>query len=553
MKSNLTSQPTYTEVTEDDAGWILSNTFLILTMQTGFGMLEAGSVSYKNIANIMVKNCVDVTLGGLVYWVAGYALSFGEPSTPFFGYGNFFVTAATVADTGRQYAHYVFQLSFATAATTIVSGAVAERMQLQAYMLFAIVNTFGYCLPAMWAWHHNGFLGSIGFFDFAGGCVVHGTGGASAFVAAYVLGARYKRFARAGEEAVHYTASSPVTALTGLFMLWWAWLGFNCGSTFGISKDRWKVAAKVAVTTLNGSIAGGIVGLVSSFVVFKGRFNIDYIILSVMGGLVSITANCAIISPAESLIIGAIGAAIALFAIRVIERMEIDDPVGAIPVHFASAGWGTMCVGIFGKNDFDLLKGHNGLLHGGGLYLLQVQAFGWILISLWSALFTAVFFLAMNRAGILRMSLQDELMGADWVEHGVRSESVGNKIEKIIKQMNLPEDEVQDVFKKMIIEATTSNERQSAFFLGGVNEEDAFNMARVLSQTRQGSVITSRLIRRASEMTIKDLPPSRKISLMNGTTPRKESLAVRKESSVRCRPSSTPLIMMKEDHTNGIP
>ncbi len=171
--TNLPSINKVSKITRDDAAWILANAFLILTMQTGFGMLEAGSVSSKNVANIMVKNAVDVTLGGIAYWSFGYALSFGEPSTPFCGYGNFFFTVSDTETMGQRYTHYVFQFSLATASTTIVSGATAERMKLTSYMVFSSINTAVYCIPASWIWHRKGWLKQLGFFDFAGGCVVH--------------------------------------------------------------------------------------------------------------------------------------------------------------------------------------------------------------------------------------------------------------------------------------------------------------------------------------------------------------------------------------------
>lgn len=193
---NTTSQTPHEDLTSDDAAWALNCAFLILTMQTGFAMLECGSVSTKNSASIMIKNCVDVTVGGLSYWAIGYGLTFGDDYvSPYFGWGKwFFTTDEKGPKWGTEYAHYFFHFSFASTATTIVSGAVAERMKFTSYIIFAFYNTLIYCIPASWAWNGAGWLAQRGFFDFAGTCIVHYGGGASAFVAAHMLGPRLNRF-----------------------------------------------------------------------------------------------------------------------------------------------------------------------------------------------------------------------------------------------------------------------------------------------------------------------------------------------------------------------
>lgn len=222
--SNLTNQSEsidFESMTNDDAAWALTCAFLILTMQTGFAMLECGCVSAKNVANIMIKNVVDVSLGGFSYWLFGYAISFGRPSDWFMGYGSFcFAVSESNGKMGSDYSHYFFQFSFATTATTIVSGAVAERMKLHSYMIFSFLNTLVYCFPASWVWnmgsqpwveglgfweHTGGFLYRFKFFDFAGVSVVHTTGGASALVAAYMLGPRKGRFKNPDAFKVSYS------------------------------------------------------------------------------------------------------------------------------------------------------------------------------------------------------------------------------------------------------------------------------------------------------------------------------------------------------------
>ena len=226
----------------EDATWILTSAFIILTMQSGFGLLESGMVSLKNEANIMVKNAVDVIFGGLSYWIFGFAFSFGiiDRGNPFCGLG-YFVTDADESEMGQVYSEYFFQLSFATTATTIVSGAMAERISLRAYILYSFLNTLTYTFPAHWIWAENGWLRKMGAVDIAGCGPVHLVGGVSGLVATMMLKPRIGRF---DMNIPPKAMASPTNVLLGTFMLWWGWLGFNCGSTFGVTGVKWKLASR---------------------------------------------------------------------------------------------------------------------------------------------------------------------------------------------------------------------------------------------------------------------------------------------------------------------
>lgn len=216
-----TESPTaYRATTWDDATWILTSAFLIFTMQSGFGLLESGSVTLKNEVNIMVKNAVDVLFGGISFWMFGYGLSFGvdKGSNAFIGIGDFFVDSKRMdAEMGHLFAHFFFHASFATTATTIVSGAMAERTKLEAYIVFSFVNTFVYALPAHWIWAPNGWLHAMGVVDISGAGPVHLLGGVTGLVATLMLGPRHGRFGEIEERPVQ---SSPINTLLGLFMLW---------------------------------------------------------------------------------------------------------------------------------------------------------------------------------------------------------------------------------------------------------------------------------------------------------------------------------------------
>ncbi|CAD5111269.1 unnamed protein product [Dimorphilus gyrociliatus] len=407
----------------DDATWILTSSFIIFTMQSGFGLLEAGCVSAKNEVNIMVKNAVDVVFGGITYWAYGYGLSFGdgEYSNAFVGVGQFLVDGDESSDIGQIYSTFIFQLSFATTATTIVSGAMAERTKLTAYVIFSFLNTVVYCIPAHWIWASNGFLKTLGVVDIAGSGGVHLLGAVSAIVAAMLLGPRRGRYDSQNKKQL----GNPTNALVGMFMLWWGWLGFNCGSTFGISGGKWILAAKSAVTTINASVGGGVAGLIYSFIVNKKKFMIEDLVNSILGSLVSITASCAIVRPWESIVIGAIGALFVVSFCPLLDRLKIDDPVGAFAVHGIGGIWGMIAVGIFGDDDKieRITDGRSGLTHGGGFYLLGVQVLAIVCIVGWSGSISFILLYLINRTIGLRLSPEEEDLGSDIVEHDINTVS----------------------------------------------------------------------------------------------------------------------------------
>lgn len=241
---NNTNSIVQEEIHPDDATWILTSAFIIFTMQSGFGLLEAGMVSKKNETNVMAKNVIDVVYGGLSYWLFGFAFSFGQiKSNSFCGFGYFMMDADD--DEMSLFAKYFFQLSFATTATTIVSGAMAERVSLKAYMVYSFVNTISYCFPAHWLWAKDGWLAKLGAIDIAGCGPVHLVGGVSGLVATLMLKPRVGRFDSKKEVSGQAVPmASPSNVLLGTFMLWWGWLGFNCGSTFGITGGKWKLASR---------------------------------------------------------------------------------------------------------------------------------------------------------------------------------------------------------------------------------------------------------------------------------------------------------------------
>ncbi|KAG7210352.1 hypothetical protein KM043_011888 [Ampulex compressa] len=347
---------------QEDSNWIVTSSFIIFTMQTGFGMLESGCVSLKNEVNIMMKNVVDIVLGGLTYWMFGFGMSFGlkEPNNPLVGNGGYLIVPSVDDDLmGPICAAFLFQLSFATTSTTIVSGAMAERCNFKAYCLFSFLNTIVYCIPAGWVWGDHGFLKQMGVVDIAGSGPVHLVGGVSALVCSIMLGPRLGRY-DIGIEPL--PLGCPVNAIMGLFVLWWGWLAFNSGSTYGVSGQRWQYAARAAVSTMMGSIGGGLVGLTFSLTNPNG---IDILsqINGILGALVSITGGCFLYNTWEAMIVGMIGGFITCYAMPALDKIRIDDPVGASATHGASGIWGVMAIGLFADNPHPLntTSGRKGL------------------------------------------------------------------------------------------------------------------------------------------------------------------------------------------------
>ncbi|XP_029039067.2 putative ammonium transporter 3 isoform X5 [Osmia bicornis bicornis] len=411
---------------QEDSNWIVTNSFIIFTMQTGFGMLESGCVSLKNEVNIMMKNVVDIVLGGLTYWAFGFAMSFGSErlKNPVIGMGEFLIDPSINDEfMGPKCAAFLFQLSFATTSTTIVSGAMAERCNFKAYCLFSFLNTIVYCVPAGWIWGDHGFLKNLGAVDIAGSGAVHLVGGISALACAIMLGPRLGRYDKGIDPL---PLGCPVNAIMGLFVLWWGWLAFNSGSTYGISGQRWQYAARAAISTMLASMGGGLIGLGFSLYNPNG---IDILsqINGILGALVAVTGGCFLYRAWEAIFVGMIGAFITCFIMPLLDKMHIDDPVGASATHGASGIWGIIAIGLFADNPYPLntTKGRKGLFKGGGWYLLGIQCLTVICLALWSFLVSLTLLWFINKIIPIRMSVHEELLGADLVEHRIRHIQIG--------------------------------------------------------------------------------------------------------------------------------
>ncbi|CRL04219.1 CLUMA_CG017324, isoform A [Clunio marinus] len=415
------------ELEIEDTNWVLTSSFIIFTMQTGFGMLESGCVSVKNEVNIMMKNIIDVVLGGFTYWMFGYGMSFGRGafSNPFIALGDFLIDPG-VDDPlmGQIFAAFLFQLSFSTTATTIVSGAMAERCNFKAYCLFSFFNTLVYCIPAGWVWGEHGFLYNMGVVDIAGSGPVHLIGGASAFASAAMLGPRLGRYANG---IGSLPLGNPVNACMGLFVLWWGWLAFNSGSTYGVSGSKWIYSARAAVMTMLASFGGGFWAVMYSLFRNEGRVDIFDLINGILGSLVSVTAGCYLYHAWEAILVGFIGSFVVSFVTPMFDRMGVDDPVGASSVHGIGGIWGVIAVGLFADDPKPLktTSGRTGLFKGGGWELFGIQCLAALCLLTWGVLSTFILLWVINKIVPIRMDPNEELLGADLMEHRINHTSIG--------------------------------------------------------------------------------------------------------------------------------
>ncbi|KAG8201200.1 hypothetical protein JTE90_028852 [Oedothorax gibbosus] len=418
----------------NDVVFILTSSFLIFTMQSGYALLESGIVSRKNEVNILVKNATNVLIGGFAYWAFGFGFSFGTwVSNLWIAFGYFFVTVSP-DEMGVVYSKFVFELAYATTATTLISGAMAERCKFSAYCFVSFLAVVVYSVPAGWMWRDDGLLDQLGAVDVGGSGTVHLVGGTCGLVAAALLGPRAGRYDR-GTDLL--PLGNPTNALLGLFMLWWGWLGFSAGSTTGIVDNKWKYSSRAAVNTVLASTGGGFVGMVYSFFKRDGIHDVPIMMNAVIGSMVAISGGCTIVRPWESIIIGGVGGALVLLSIPLVDGLRIDDPTNTFAVHGVPGAWGLLAIGLFSRKDKyrNYTRGLDGLFKGGGFRLLGTQATACGVLFAWSALTTAVLLYIVDLVIGLRMPLEEEILGPDYVDHTLKHDGNSDIIQRFKDKM----------------------------------------------------------------------------------------------------------------------
>ncbi len=400
-----------------DTFWILICAILVFFMQAGFGMVEAGLVRTKNAGNVLMKNVIDFSFAVIGYFIFGYAIMYGGDGAIIGTEGWFMVDAESPVEGVPLEVFWLFQAVFAGAAATIVAGAVAERMNFKAYLAYSfIITAFIYPVVGHWVWG-GGWLAELGFHDSAGSTVVHALGGVSALVGAWMLGPRIGRFNKDGTPNVIAGHSMPLVAI-GVCILWFGWYGFNAGSTLGF-EDPELVGRITLNTTLSPAVAAlSAMGL--SWIKY-GKPDLSLALNGVLGGLVGITAGCAVVGSGGAIFIGLVSGILVVYGIEWLNKLKIDDTVGAFPVHGICGIFGTLAVGIFGT--VSLGAPMEGLLYGGGFGALGIQALGVFACLGFVAGAMWIVFKVIDSTMGLRVSKKTELRGLDIEEHGMESYS----------------------------------------------------------------------------------------------------------------------------------
>lgn len=394
-----------------DTVWVALCAALIFQMEGGFALLEAGFVRSKNAVSIIAKVMIDIMFGGIAFYLFGFGIAYGESNGWFAFDTGIMSNDLGLGLTISNSLFWFIQMGFAIAAISIVSGGVAERMKMWSYAVYVVIFcAFMYPLAVNWVWNPNGWLAQRGFNDFAGSAAVHAMGGFAALAGAIVLGPRIGKYNEDG--TINAIPGHNLTlSAVGAFILWFGWFGFNPGSTLA-AVGKWDLIGQVATNTFLASAMGGIATIFYTFLRYR-KVDITMVINGVLAGLVAVTAGCNVVSPNSALLIGFVAGTIVDMAVVLVDRMKIDDPVGAIAVHGVNGFFGTIAVGLFSQK--------NGLFTTGQSDQFITQLLGVSVISICSFVVTFVVFHILKRTIGIRISHKAESAGIDAVEFGVEA------------------------------------------------------------------------------------------------------------------------------------
>lgn len=395
--------------------WVFLGAVMVMLMQAGFAILEAGLTRQKNCNNVLMKNIMDFAIGSIIFLVVGFGLMFGE------SLGGIVDITGFIDPTSLNLSQFealsptvfiFFQTVFCATAATIVSGAMAERTKFSSYLIYTLVISLViYPISGHWIWG-GGFLSKIGFIDYAGSTAVHSVGGWAALMGAVVLGPRMGKYNRDGSTNA-IPGHNIMMATLGVFILWFCWFGFNPGS----SLEAAGYIGHIAMTTNLSACAGA---LVAMFLTWKkyGKPDVSMTLNGILAGLVAITAGCHIVSLYGAIAIGAVGGILVVYGCEILDqKLHVDDPVGAVGVHCLNGVWGTLAVGLFACNT-PASEGTLGLFFGGGTALLITQLIGVIIVAVWVCSMSFIMFTLIKKTVGLRVTPQEELAGLDLGEHG---------------------------------------------------------------------------------------------------------------------------------------
>ena len=401
--------------------WFLIGAALVFLMQAGFAMVETGFTRAKNAGNIIMKNLMDFCIGTVVFVLLGFGLMmsedyvmgvFGVPNLSILtDFGAFLASGAAPS--------FVFNLVFCATAATIVSGAMAERTKFLSYCIYSgVISLFVYPVEAGWVWNPQGWLAQLGFHDFAGSAAIHSVGGVTALIGAIMVGPRLGKYLKDATGGVKKVNAIPGHSITlgalGCFILWFGWYGFN-----GAAAWDGNSLASIFVTTTVAPAVATCTTMIFMWVK-NGKPDVSMCLNGSLAGLVGITAGCDSLDALGAAVVGVVSGILVVAAVEVLDlKLHIDDPVGAVGVHFANGVWGTVAVGLLSNPKAP--AGLSGLFYTGSVRLLGVQALGIAAILAWTALTMTLTFLAIKKTVGLRVSQEEEVKGLDKTEHGLPS------------------------------------------------------------------------------------------------------------------------------------
>jgi ammonium transporter, Amt family len=410
--------------------WVVVAAVLVMFMQAGFAFLEAGLCRMKNVGHIAAKNVLVLGIASIVYYLVGYGIAFGDGGNGLVGGSGFAPSVDDLLAIGASPfswfasipagAGYLFQVVFAAVSLAIVWGAMAERTKLWVYFAFGAAFTLIYSVVSHWIWHPDGWLFARGMQDFAGSTVVHYQGALAALAGALLLGPRIGKFASDGKPNAIPGHNMAFVTL-GVLILWFGWFGFNPGSTLGVvTGDKLGYFAYVAVTT-NVAAAAGALGAVAVSVLVLQKPDLSMMLNGVIAALVAVTAACGFVAPWAGIVIGLVAGAVAVLGVLLVERVRIDDPIGAVAVHGMAGVWGTLATGLFAVPSLadNLATGSGGLVYTGSFDQLGTQALGLLAVGVFTFALSFGSLWTMKRLWGIRVEPEVELAGLDVSEHGM--------------------------------------------------------------------------------------------------------------------------------------
>lgn len=404
--------------------WFLMGAALVFWMQAGFAMVEAGFTRAKNTGNILMKNLMDFCIGTVVFILIGFSFLLGEDVLGFIGKPGFDLFTSY---SDFNFSSFVFNLVFCATTATIVSGAMAERTKFLSYCIYSgVISALIYPIEAHWIWG-GGWLAQLGFHDFAGSCAIHMVGGTSALIGAWLLGPRIGKFSKDANGKIRKVNAIPGHNLAigclGCFILWFGWYGFNGAAATSIEQ-----LGSIFLTTTIAPAVATVVCMIFTWLRY-GKPDVSMCLNASLAGLVAITAPCDVTDTAGAIVIGAVAGVLVVFGVWLLDyKLHVDDPVGAVAVHFMNGIWGTIAVGLFATNTAPgyAIADKNGnemvgLFYGGGFKLLGLQFLGLITVMAWAAVTITITFLVIKATVGLRVTEEEEILGLDQTEHGLAS------------------------------------------------------------------------------------------------------------------------------------